>query len=209
MATSGKSVQEVALDSMVKELEDLAFNKYIPSMKIAVKECQQIQKEVIELEEQMNEYQSEMFNCLVNFFDLSPEERDHAFAIVRQRIEKEQQELDTLKQELEDVKQEKAKAKKSLTEGEAQFDSLQNQLKELDTQLKKACESRRQDSTRAMSEMMQTKFDLDPKGRCISLILNNNKRVERVTRVDKENTPENELRDSIWNKFYSLYSVFN
>lgn len=158
------------------------------------------------IEKLLQKLESELYP----FFELTPDGSKEDFRTrMNQVMENEKCELSRVKQEMDMARDKKVKAITEVTESNDRFDGLKKRLKDLEDEEKRIEESTCRTSYKTLAHLMLTKFELDRDKRCVSLILNNEQRVERAALIDKENTPEHELRQTMWDKFNKMYNNNN
>ena len=113
--------------------------------------------------------------------------------------------LSNMNSDLEKLKEKKSEDLGRLAEANSRFDSLKGQLNQIEIEMNGMKDSKDNDSYRVLSQLMQTKFQLNKQLCCVSLILDDEQRVKGTIKVDKENQSEQELRENIWSKYYRLY----
>lgn len=191
---------EQLCSSFVNKIE----NQLVPKTGTDLRFARKLQEEAIEEDERLQQMQMQLASLLRSHFNLKESEGD-PFQVVPLLLQRERKELEALKKELEEKKALKTTTNERLREIEDNFEKLKTRFANLDSEEKGLQSASSKASARLIASLMQTKFEMDSHGKSVSLILNHQRKVERVTRVDKENTPEGELRDNIWKKFLSLY----
>lgn len=193
------------LELLCQSFEDLVEKECVPSILKNQTQIQELEETVSQKQDILREVRSSLNKKIISYFDLKTSGEADAVTLLQQLLTEEEGELGRLIREKDAMKEEKTKVVSEMSEANSRFERLKKELSDLEKQETEMVEKKTLSPARVTTSMMQTKFQVDSNARCVSLILNNQRRVERITRVDKENTPETELRDSIWSKFYRLY----
>ena len=193
------------LELLCQSFEDLVEKPCVPSILKNQTQIQELEETVSQKQDILKEVRSSLNKKIISYFDLKTSGDADAVTLLQQLLTEEEGELGRLIREKDAMKEEKTKVVSEMSEANSRFERLKKELSDLEKQETEMVEKKTLSPARVTTSMMQTKFQVDSNARCVSLILNNQRRVERITRVDKENTPETELRDSIWSKFYRLY----
>jgi chromosome segregation ATPase len=188
-------------------LEDVVVKECLSNIAECQAQMHQLEDEVTINEREIEDIRSSMSNKIFEFFQLKGKGNGDVSTLVQQLMNEEQEDLNRLSKNRDDLKTEKTRIVEQMTEANSRFEKLKKELLDLEKQDREFLEDmkRQLSPSRCTTSLMQTKFQLDNNSRCVSLILDNQRRVERIARVDKENTPETELRQTIWSKFDSLY----
>lgn len=178
---------------------------------IGVIESKKTKKEVIEQVEQSRQELDELskleekIGC--SFFGLP--NGDGGLQPVEHILNESRNDLRKREADLEELKERKTESLARLNEGNVKFDILKERLNSIQDEIKGLQDTRSNSSHsyRTLSQLMQTKFQLNKELCCISLILDDEQRVKGTIKVDKENHEDQELRNSIWTKYYNLFSM--
>ncbi|KAI1295449.1 hypothetical protein HDE_05428 [Halotydeus destructor] len=120
-------------------------------------------------------------------------------------VNKERHVLELKTSELNSLLKQKAELLVQFRNASSKFDAKKAQLKDLDRQFQELNDSELKFEHKRLSKLMLTVYKMDSQSRCVSLILDKENFVERAVLVDKENKPEDAVREEIWSEFEKLY----
>lgn len=145
---------------------------------------------------------SDRANCLgleaVNEIETEKDEQ------AREKIVEDRRLLDIVKEEQAKLLAEKASLGKKMRDANTQLDNYNARLNELEKESLELQTSEDRKLYKLLSSWMLTLYKQDNQGRCVSVILDKKKSVERAVLMDKENKPEEEVREAIWAEFDNI-----